>query len=74
MLSMNSKLIVQECGDQSQRAYMWKDQNHSGITRNNICKLRKEKKFTFEDDIPNMKIEMNHNLLTQTIENIKRME
>ena len=36
--------------------------------------LRKEKKATFEDDIPSMKTEMNHNLLTQKIENIKHME
>ena len=27
--------------------------------------LIKEKKFIFEDDIPNMKTEMNHNLLKQ---------
>ena len=26
------------------------------------------------DDIPNMKTEMNHNLLAQTIEKVKRME
>ena len=30
-------------------------------------KLRKEKKVTFEDDMPNMKTDMNHNLLEQTI-------
>ena len=37
-------------------------------------RLIKEKKVTFEDDMLNMKTEMNHNLLTQTIEEIKRME
>ena len=31
-------------------------------------KLRKDKKVTFEDDMPNMKNEMDHNLLIQTIE------
>ena len=31
-------------------------------------KSRKEKKVTFEDDMPNMKTEMNENLLTQKIE------
>ena len=31
-------------------------------------KLRKEKKVTFENDIPNMKTDTNHSLLSQTIE------
>ena len=35
--------------------------------------LRKNRKVTFEDDLTNIKTEMNHNLLTQTIENIKNM-
>ena len=35
--------------------------------------LRKEKNVIFEDDMPNIKTEMNHNLLTQTIEKRKRM-
>ena len=33
-----------------------------------------DNKVTFEDDMPNMKTYMNHNLLMQTIENIKRVE
>ena len=33
-----------------------------------------KKKIAFEDDIPNMITKTNHNLLTQTIENKKRME
>ena len=33
----------------------------------------KEKKVTFEDDMPNMKTEANLNLLTHTIENNKGM-
>ena len=37
-------------------------------------KLIKQKKVTFEDDITNMKTKMNHNLFSQTIEEIKRME
>ena len=40
---------------------------------NSYLQLGKGKKFTFEDDMPNMRTEMNHNLLAQTIENIKRM-
>ena len=74
MLSMKSKLIVQECSDRARIEDMWKDQNHNGITINHICKLGKEKKFTFEDDTPNIKTEMNHNLSTQKIEKGKRME
>ena len=35
--------------------------------------LRKEKKVTFEDDMPTMKTYMNNNLLTHTIENSKHM-
>ena len=37
-------------------------------------KLIKEKKVIFEDEIPNMKTDMNCNLSTQTIEKSKRME
>ena len=33
-----------------------------------IFGLRKDKKVTFEDDMTNMKNEMNHNLLAQTFE------
>ena len=65
---MNSKLIVQECSDRARIEDMWKDQNHNGITINHICKLGKEKKFTFEDDIPNIKTDTNQNLLTQILE------
>ena len=36
--------------------------------------LIKWKKVTFEDDIPNMKTDTNHNLLTQTIEKSNHME
>ena len=36
--------------------------------------IRKERKNIFEDDIPNMKTDMNHDLLTQTIEKSKRTE
>ena len=36
--------------------------------------LRKEKKVTFEDDMPNMKTKTNHSLLAQTTENRKRMK
>ena len=35
-------------------------------------KIRKEKKGTFESGMPNMKTEMNYNLLRQTIEKRKR--
>ena len=36
--------------------------------------LRKEKKVTFEDNMPNMKTDINHNVLTQTSENSNQME
>ena len=36
--------------------------------------LIKEKKFTFEDDLPNMKKETNHNLLRQKIQKSNHME
>ena len=36
--------------------------------------FKKEKKVKFEDDIPNMKTEMNYNLLTQIIEMRNHME
>ena len=36
--------------------------------------LGKENKVVFEDDMPSMKAEMNHKLLTQKIENIKHMK
>ena len=35
--------------------------------------LRKERTVTFEDDMPNIKNEMNNNLLTQKIKTIHRM-
>ena len=41
--------------------------------KKSYLQLRKEKKVTFYDDTPNIKTEMNHNLLTQEIENSKRM-
>ena len=67
MLLIERKLIVQECDNQEQRVDLYKYQNHSGITINHICKLIKEKKVAFEDDMPNMKTDMNHNLLTKKL-------
>ena len=74
MLLMKSKFILQEYGNQVDIVDLWKYQNHSGITINNFFQLTKEKKVTFEDDMPNIKTEMNYNLFTHTIENSKRME
>ena len=37
-------------------------------------KLIKENKVTFEYDMPNIETEINHHLLTQTIENSNHME
>ena len=41
--------------------------------KKSYLQLIKGKKVTFEDDIPNMKTNMNNNLLTHTIENSKHM-
>ena len=67
VLSMNRKLVVKECGNQAEIVDLWKYYNSSGVTRNHICKLIKYNKYTFEGDMPNIRTDMNHNLLMQTI-------
>ena len=42
--------------------------------KKSYLKLRKKKKLTFEDFMPNMKTNMNHNLLTQITEKSKHMD
>ena len=39
-----------------------------------FLQLIKEKNVTFEDDMPNIKTKMNHNLLTQKLQSSKHME
>ena len=41
--------------------------------KKSYLQLIKDKKVTFEYDIPNMKTEMNHNLLTQSVKISKQM-
>ena len=65
MLPTKKKFIVQECGDQSEIRYVDNEKPY--------LQLRKQKRLTFEDNMPNTKTEMNQNLLTQAIGDNRRM-
>ena len=74
MLYMKSNFIVKEYCNKAERESRPVERLEPQWDNNiSYLKLRKEKKITFEDDITNMKTEMNHNLLTQIIERSKSM-
>ena len=73
ILSMNRNLIFQNCGEQAESITLEIIEPHWDNNKSYLH-LRKEKKVTFEDNMPNMKTDINHNVLTQTSENSNQME